>query len=58
MTRVNKEKGLGEIVGFPPIEGAHFKAISEYFKIKMYGNIDPKMLQHIIVLHHLLPLSP
>ena len=41
MTKTNKEKGLGDINSYPPINEADLSLITEYFKKKMYGAPDP-----------------
>ena len=49
MAKVNKQNGLGNINSYPPIVPSDLKLISDYFKRKMYGNPDVKVLQQICV---------
>ena len=49
VAKVNKELGLGNIESYPPINDADHKKLSQYFKIKMHANPDPKYLQHVVV---------
>ena len=51
ITKVNKEKGLGEINSYPPINDADMKKLAQYFKQKMYGDPDPKALQQIVAFY-------
>ena len=48
-TKVNRENGLGDINSYPPIVPIDLKLISEYFKKKMYGNPNARVLQQICI---------
>ena len=49
LTNVNKEKGLGDVSSYPPIVEADMKKLRDFFKATMYGNPDPRVLQHIVI---------
>ena len=51
MMKVNKEKGLGDIVSYRPVVPTDMQKIAEYIKRVMYRDQNPKVLQHIVVFH-------